>query len=231
MNAEPSWIVKFLTRLRDRRVVWDLMGSLYNRAIYDVISELYDDIARELTVRQKAHILDVGAGRGYLSITVAAKNPEARVIGIDYSISQVREAQRYRAQKKIANCSFTEGDAMGIPFQNENFDAAVSVGSIKHWPDSHRGLTEIHRVLKPGSCLIVAETDCEATDEALWNFVKRFRLPFAPDRLHFWGLRHVVFGQSFSQEALACAISEAGFCNVQCLRVPTCPYVIVKARK
>jgi len=230
-DSGPSLWIRLLTRARDSRRVWDVMGSLYNRAIHDVIAALYDDIVRELTMPERANILDVGAGRGYLSLAVAAKNPEARVIGIDYSRSQVREAKRYRAQRKIVNCSFREGDAMDIPFQNETFAAAVSVGSIKHWPDAHRGLTEIHRVLKPGSCLIVAETDREATDEALTDFVKRFRLRFVPDRLHFWGLRHVVFGQSFSAKALACAVAAAGFRDVQCLRVPACPYVIVKAWK
>ena len=231
MNAEASWIIKFLTRIRDMRVVWDVMGSLYNRAIHDVIAALYDDIARELTVPQKAHVLDVGAGRGYLSLAVAAEHPDAHVIGIDYSIRQVRAAEKYRLQRVVDNCSFERGNAMDLQFPDETFAAAVSVGSIKHWPDSHRGLTEIHRVLKPGSCLIIAETDREATDEALTDFVKRFRLCFVPDRLHFWGLRHVIFGQSFSAEALADAVADAGFRDVKCLRVPTCPYVIVKAWK
>ena len=83
----PSLWIRLLTRARDSQRVWDIMGSLYNRAIYDVISELYHDIARELAVPQKAHILDVGAGRGYLSLLVAAKHPEAHVIGIDYLLS------------------------------------------------------------------------------------------------------------------------------------------------
>jgi len=49
MTTEMSWIVKFLTHVRDMRVVWDAMGSLYNRAIYGVIAALHDDIVRELT--------------------------------------------------------------------------------------------------------------------------------------------------------------------------------------
>lgn len=227
----PSLWIRLLTRLRDSRRVWNIMGFLYNRGINDILTPLTHFIAGEIKTSGRAFIVDIGAGGGHLSLAVAVKNPEAHVIGIDYSINQVREAKRYCAQRKVVNCSFTRGDAMDIPFQNENFDAAVSVGSIKHWPDARRGLLEIHRVLKPGGCLMVAETDREATDDALTDFVKRFRLRFVPDRLHFWGLRHVIFGQSFSKEELAGEVTAAGFRDVQCLRVPTCPYVIVKARK
>ncbi len=227
----PSLWIRLLTRARDSRQVWDIMGSLYNRGINGILTPLNQVIARELKISGRALFLDVGAGQGYLTALLAAQNPCAQVIGVDYSRRQVREAEKYRREKGTDNCSFEQGNAMELKFPSGMFDAAVSVGSIKHWPDTHRGLTEIHRVLKPGSCLIVAETDREATDDALRNFVKRFRLRLVPDWLHFWGLRHVVFGQSFSGKELACALLAAGFRDVQCLKVPTCPYAIVKAWK
>jgi ubiquinone/menaquinone biosynthesis C-methylase UbiE len=162
---------------------------------------------------------------------LAVKNPRAMITGIDYSFMQVREAEKHRQQMKIVNCSFSRINVMNIGFQDDLFDAAVSVGSIKHWPDALQGLREIHRVLKPGGQLIISETDQGATDDALRQFLSRFRVWFIPDRLLFWGLRHVVFGQSYSESTLAAAVHEAGFRHVECQRVATCPYVIVKAQK
>jgi hypothetical protein len=52
-----------------------------------------------------------------------------------------------------------------------------------------------------------------------------------PEDLLFWGLRHVVFGQSFSQDQLADAVRLAGFRNIESHKVKACPYVIVKAWK
>lgn len=231
MTNQNSLTVRLLTHLRDMRIVWDVMGSLYNQRIYDVISDLYEYIAENLTTKETQRILDVGAGRGYMSILLAAQNPQSGITGIDYSPMQVIKAEKYRRQKKISNCAFQQNNAMSLPFKDASFDTVVSVGSIKHWPDAHRGLKEIHRVLKPGGCLMISETDRGASDADLRAFVQRFPIPFVPEWLNFWGLRNVIFGQSFTEDQLSRAVHQSGFIKIECRRVATCPYVIVKAWK
>lgn len=230
-DPQPSSIIKLFTRLRDSRLVWDVMGSIYNKRIYNAIAELYNHISRELQIQGNARILDAGTGGGYISLMLAEKNPRAMITGIDYSFMQVREAEKHRQKRKIVNCSFRRGNVMNIRFHDNLFDAAVSIGSIKHWADGLTGLKEIHRVIKPGGYLIISETDQEASDNALWQFIRSFQIWFIPDKLLFWGLRRIVFGQSYSETTLAAAVREAGFRHVECQRVSTCPYIIVKAQK
>ena len=222
-------IIPLLTRMRDMRTVWDLMGSFYNRRIPDLITELYEHIAGELTMHNQAQILDAGAGRGYLSLLLASRNPDAHVTGIDYSLMQVLRARSYRRQRRIRNCSFRQSDILSLPFTDALFDAVVSVGSIKHWPDPHRGLMELRRVIKPGGTLIIAETNRDASDDALRTIARRFHIPFVPEDLLFWGHRHVIFGQSYSETTLAEIVRKAGFHHMEHHHVPACPYVIVKA--
>ena len=224
-------LVSLLTRVRDARLVWDVMGPIYNRHIYGAIAELYGHIAREMQVANLANVLDVGSGRGYISLLLAAESPQANIVGIDFSSTQVRAAEGLRRQRRIDNCRFQRGNAVELPFPNGSFDAAVSVGSIKHWPDGVQGLKEIHRILKPGGRAVIAETDRDVSDEALWEFVRRFHIWFIWDPLLFWGLRHVVFGRSFTQEGLEEVVRAAGFENCIPQRVPTCPYTIVKEQK
>ncbi len=220
-----------LKYIRDARLVWDFMGPVYNRRIYDAIAELYDHIVRELKSEKPMNILDAGTGSGYISLMLAEQNQHSSVIGIDYSATQVRAAEKLRRKRKITNCSFLKNDVVDIQFNENIFDAAVSVGSIKHWPDGLKGLREIYRILKPGATFIISETDEEATDEAIRQFIRRFRIWFIPDRLLFWGLRRVIFGQSYSEKSLAAIVRKAGFQNIVFQRVSTSPYVIIKACK
>ena len=231
MKDSGHGVIRLLTGMRDARLVWDTLGFLYNQRIYPLIAGLYESIAEELKVQDGARILEAGAGRGYLSLLLASRNPKARFTGIDFSRMQVRRAERYRLQKKIFNCSFQQNDVQSLPFPEAAFDAAVSVGSIKHWSDSRRGLSELRRVIKPGGCLMIAETNRKTPDHELREFGKRFPVPFVPRGLLFWGLRRVVFGQSLSEDQLADAAGRAGFYPVERRPVTTCPYVMVKAWK
>lgn len=224
-------LIRMLRYFRDARLVWDVMGQVYNRRIYAAIAELYDDIAREMRTTSEVRILDVGAGRGYMSLLLAAQNPRSNILGIDYSPMQVRAANGLRQQRKIDNCRFNRGNAMHMAFQENTFDAVVSVGSVKHWPDGLQGVQEIYRVLKPGGLFVISETDREASDEAIRQFVRRFHIWFIRDELLFWGLRHVVFGQSYTREELESLIHAAGFQNIAGRQIASCPYAIVKARK
>jgi ubiquinone/menaquinone biosynthesis C-methylase UbiE len=224
-------LIRLLKYFRDARLVWDVMGQVYNRRIYGAIAELYDHIAGEMQTTGGTKILDVGSGRGYISLLLAARNPQAEITGIDFSPMQVRAARKLSEERNLNHCRFSRGDAMKINFPDESFDAVVSVGSIKHWPDGLKGLKEMYRVLRPGGSLMVSETDQGAPDDALWQFVRRFSIWFIWDALLFWGLRHVVFGQSYTQEGLESLVRTAGFHDVTGQRVPTCPYAIVKAVK
>ena len=62
---------------------------------------------------------------------------------------------------------FEVADVGALPFPDAHFDAVLSSGSIKHWPDPAAGLREMHRVLAPGGRAYVAEMNRLAAPEAI----------------------------------------------------------------
>ena len=46
---------------------------------------------------------------------------------------------------------------MTVPYRDGSFDLVVSVTSFDHWSDQLAGLRECHRVLVPGSHLVLVD--------------------------------------------------------------------------
>jgi len=222
---------KLLVKARDAQWLWDMFGPIYNRQIYNAIFELYEHISLNIDVDTDSQILDVGTGRGYMALQLASHIPMTSVVGIDFSPTQIRAAERLRKKRRVGNCRYQLGNAMEIPFREDHFDAIVSVGSIKHWPDPQKGVSEMRRVLAPGGWAVISETDKEVSDEALRQFMARFKAWYLWNPLLFWGLRHIIFGESYSHQEIVAFFKAAGFKNIHMRNLGTCPYVIVKAQK
>ncbi|MFE7800915.1 class I SAM-dependent methyltransferase [Nocardia sp. NPDC057440] len=143
-------------------------------AVRDMTPTLFDDVAAEL--KDKAQVLDVGCGGGQLAVGLATAGEHLQLSGIDLSPQQVRRAQK-RGAPLGGRVQFRQGSAMDLPFADNSFDAVLSSGSIKHWPDQRKGLSEMIRVLRPGGLLLIIEADRGCTFEDAQGFVDRWRLP------------------------------------------------------
>jgi len=216
----------------DARWAWDLIqGPIYNRLIFKAASELYQRFINEINLPEKAKILDIGSGPGFLTLLLAKENPIVSVVGIDYSPTRVRAANHLRIRNQISNCSFRQGDAMNLPFPDASFDIVISVASIKHWPEGKRGLQEIRRVLTPNGSAFIAEADREATDEELYRFASKFTAWYVCDKFMRWYLWRVVFGQSYSRGEAEWTARAAGFANVVVEKVSRWPFFLMRLRK
>ena len=105
--------------------------------------------------------LDVGCGSGALSIAVAKRNPQAKVVGIDLwgaeyaSFSQKLCESNARAEG-MDNVSFEPGDARQLPFADESFDAVTSNYVYHNIPgDRQKYLLETLRTLKKGGTFAI----------------------------------------------------------------------------
>jgi len=216
----------------DSRWAWDLIqGPIYNRLIFNAAAEPYRLFLREIASPEHAQILDVGSGPGFLTLQLASEYPTVSIIGVDYSSTEVRTANRLRIRDQIPNCTFTQGDAMHLPFKDGSFDLVISVGSIKHWPDGKRGLREMHRVLRHNGLALIAEADRDAPDEEIYRFAEKFTAWYVWDPFMRWYLRRIVFGQSYTREEAQSFATATAFQDVLVEKVADWPFFLMKLRK
>ncbi len=122
-------------------------------ARYDGIAEWYDGWRPGLTTDELAALLrllgtgdgrclDVGCGTG-VATTVAAELGWSAV-GVDVSAELLAVAQ-------VRGLDVVEGSAHSLPFEDESFDAAISVWTHTDVGDFRAAVAEVTRVLRPGA--------------------------------------------------------------------------------
>lgn len=85
-------------------------------------------------------ILDIGCGAGYGTALLAQKGT---VIGLDIDQEAVVYAQQHYPQ-----ATFIAGSALKLPFPDNQADCVVSFETIEHFPQTHKYLSEVKRILR-----------------------------------------------------------------------------------
>lgn len=121
------------------------------------IARTIEDAAEEFMARRRLHpgssMLDVACGTGNLAV-IAARHGCA-VWGIDIARNLVCQA-RVRAAEERLRVNFMEADAEALPFDEGQFDLAVSMFGVMFTPQPHVAVAELMRVTKPGGRVALA---------------------------------------------------------------------------
>jgi ubiquinone/menaquinone biosynthesis C-methylase UbiE len=103
-------------------------------------------------------VLEIGPGTGYYTLDLAQwVEPDGMVEVFDIQQEMLDHTMRRARQRGLANVSATRGDATGLPYEDDSFDAALLVAVLGEIPEGDAALRELRRVLKPGGRLVVGE--------------------------------------------------------------------------
>ncbi|HET6214272.1 MAG TPA: demethylmenaquinone methyltransferase [Micromonosporaceae bacterium] len=135
-------------------------------AMFDRVAERYDRTNTVLSFGQdrrwrratraalRLHageqVLDIGAGTGVS--TEELQRSGAYAVGLDLSLGMLRAGRRTRPDTPLL-----AGDALGLPFASESFDAVTISFALRNVVDPSAVLREMARVTRPGGRLAVCE--------------------------------------------------------------------------
>lgn len=112
---------------------------------------------RSLPVRGTAPVLDVCTGTGDLAFALQrAAGGEVAVYGSDFCHPMLVEGRRKRASRN-ADVAFVEGDALRLPFDDDQFQIVTVAFGLRNMADPQRGLAEMVRVCRPEGQVAVLE--------------------------------------------------------------------------
>ncbi len=142
-----------------------------------------------LKIEGNEYVLDVGCGMGRMSIAVAKRLKDGKVVGID--IWDKKELWSNSPERAYANAEiegvrdkveFKYGNALEIPFPDNTFDLATCSSLLNNLNGNAKkikALSEIYRVLKPsGKFLLIEPLRCLRmfflfTPFAFWQILKK----------------------------------------------------------
>ncbi|MDD0852912.1 class I SAM-dependent methyltransferase [Halobacteriovorax sp. GB3] len=104
-------------------------------------------------------LLEVGCGVGAQTEILLRRFPDLHVTGIDRSTAQLQTATDYLNTLPYAKDRFDllQMDATNLNFAQSQFDGAFLCWVLEHIPDPAKVLSEVRRVLRPGSRVYITE--------------------------------------------------------------------------
>lgn len=96
---------------------------------------------------------DLGCGTGHLSELIAPH--VAKVVAVDGSTDMVQAARK--RLKGLHQVDVRRGDMEALPIDDDQLDVAITALVLHHVPEPARALGEMHRVLRRGGRVMVAD--------------------------------------------------------------------------
>lgn len=112
-----------------------------------------------MNVRPNSKALDVCCGTADWTILLAeAVGDNGVAYGLDFSKNMLVEGRKKVDQLHFDNIKLIHGNAMELPFEDNEFDYVTIGFGLRNVPDYLQVLKEMRRVVKPGGMVVCLET-------------------------------------------------------------------------
>lgn len=127
--------------------------EIYERFLVPLIFQPYaDDLAARVAGFAPHRVLEIAAGTGVVTRALAARLPAtSAIVATDLSSAMLQMAQSQGTARPVV---WRQADAMGLPFDDGEFDAVVCQFGAMFLPDKASAFAEARRVLAPDGVFV-----------------------------------------------------------------------------
>jgi ubiquinone/menaquinone biosynthesis C-methylase UbiE len=117
--------------------------------------------------------MDLGTGAGFTAFAMTELSQ--RVLASDPTLPMLHQARRMGQERGLAGLRLSQNVAEALPVASGVLDLVTCRVAAHHFLDFGRALEEIHRVLKPGGALVMADS-VSPEDDAVSNWMNDIEL-------------------------------------------------------
>ena len=180
-------------------------------------------VATRIGLERVRSVLDVGAGLGHWASTlIGLLSPEVSVVGVERDPRWVDRARQRAEELGLTDrCSYVQGVAEALPFDDQSFDLVTCQTLLIHVADPTAVISEMRRVVRPGGLLLLSEpnnlsgmvvADSTTAGKPVAELIERIAFAVICER----GKAAVGEGDSSVGDLLPGMLAEAGLIDVQC---------------
>ena len=158
-GARTRTKLRYSTEPVDRLGYRRRFDRFYGRTarLYDVLVKVVPIwrhwLRQTLPVVKGPRVLEVSFGTGYL-LTRYAQRVEAH--GVDLNARMVDVATQNLHRAGVA-ADLRQGDVEALPYPDGYFDTVLCTAALSGYPDGHRAMAEMLRVMKPDGRLVILD--------------------------------------------------------------------------
>jgi len=143
-----------------QREFWSKVAQKYDRIVDLQIGPMTRSMVLERVAKEDrlGNLVEFGCGTGFYTEVLAGKADS--VLATDLSPGMLALAQH---RVKATNVTFQTEDCQKSSLSDGAFDTAF-LSLVIHFTDPAKTLAEMHRILKPGGALIIANLDPRGTE-------------------------------------------------------------------
>jgi SAM-dependent methyltransferase len=181
--------------------------EVYDALLVPLIFEPYAvDLARRLAARQQGRVLEIAAGTGVLTRTMAKALPtDVEIVASDLNQPMLDRACIAGTARPV---EWRQADAMDLPFDDASFDAVVCQFGAMFFPDKPKAFGQARRVLRPGGIFLFSVWDQIEENEFADAVTAALARIFPDDPVLF--MRRIPHGY-FDLDAIRRDLAAAGF--------------------